>query len=112
MSGQDVKASAAVATGAAAAGDPGTQMTSRGGRGQEYAGARFVPAGRSGRPPGLTTIEDDETIKAPVRAMRRDGRRRITQSAVVAYAGTFTISELRGYLHVTGRIWREFLRSF
>lgn len=67
--------------------------------------------GPGGRPPALTTITDDEEIRAPVREMR-EKKRRITMGTVVAWAGTFTMAELRGYLRVTGRTWSEFLHSF
>ena len=65
---------------------------------------------RIGRPPGLTTIVNDEQLKVPILEMRHD-RRRITQETL-AWAGTFTLSELRGYLRVTHRRWRDFLDSF
>jgi hypothetical protein len=66
-----------------------------------------------GRRPGLTTIEDDEEILGPMREMRAAKQKRITQEKLVAWAGTFTISELRGYLKVTGKDWRrDFLDTF
>jgi hypothetical protein len=64
----------------------------------------------TGRPPGLTTIQDDEQLREPIREMRRD-RIRPTQPTVAARSG-FTVAEIRGYLTVTGRSWAEFLSSF
>jgi len=63
-----------------------------------------------GRPPGITTIVSDEEIAGPIREMRAKGHR-VTMPTVVAWAGTFTIAELRGYLRVTKRRWTEFLNT-
>lgn len=63
-----------------------------------------------GRPPGITTIVSDEEIAGPIREMRAKGHR-VTMPTVVAWAGTFTMAELRGYLTVTKRTWREFLNT-
>jgi hypothetical protein len=63
-----------------------------------------------GRPPGLTTIAEDDELRKPIGEMRRD-RRRTTLRNVAAYSG-FTVSEIRGYLRVTDRTWAEFLSSF
>lgn len=65
---------------------------------------------RPGRPPGLTTIENDEQLRKPIREMRRD-RRKVTQASVAAYSG-FTVPEIRGYLSVTHRRWVDFLHNF
>lgn len=66
-----------------------------------------------GRRPGLTTITNDDEILGPMREMRAADQKRITQETLVAWAGTFTISELRGYLKVTGKDWqRDFLDTF
>jgi hypothetical protein len=64
----------------------------------------------TGRRRGLTTIAEDEQLRAPIREMRRDGVR-VTRPAVAARAG-FTVAEIRGYLSVTGRSWAQFLASF
>jgi hypothetical protein len=61
-----------------------------------------------GRPPGLTTIENDEQIWAPIREMKKQGRR-ITQRSLAAFSSSFTVDELQGYLKVTNRSWKEFL---
>ena len=63
-----------------------------------------------GRPPGLTTITDDEQLRAPICEMRRD-RVRTLQRSVAPRAG-FTIWEICGYLKATHRTWAEFLRTF
>lgn len=64
-----------------------------------------------GRPPGITTIESDEEIWQAIRDTRRAGRR-FTERNVAAVGGTFTYANLRSYLNVTGRSWRELLDTF
>jgi hypothetical protein len=64
-----------------------------------------------GRPPGITTIQDDDEIRVVIAGMRT-ARRRVTMPAVAATSGTFTLAELRGYLRVTGRTWTEFLGTY
>jgi hypothetical protein len=64
----------------------------------------------TGRPPGTTTIVDDEQLREPIREMRRD-RIRVTQEAAAARAG-LSRGEIRGYLKATNRSWRDFLASF
>jgi hypothetical protein len=60
-----------------------------------------------GRPPGLTTIPDDESLREPIREMQAD-KRRITIPKLAAWSG-FTEAEIRGYLRVTGRELADFL---
>ncbi|CAN5234065.1 hypothetical protein BH24CHL7_BH24CHL7_14640 [soil metagenome] len=73
--------------------------------------AFFDALPKVGRPAGMTTIVDDEDLKAPVREMRRDHVRRITVPALASRAG-FTVADVRGYLKVTGRTLAEFLDTF
>jgi hypothetical protein len=70
--------------------------------------ALFDAVAALGRPPGLTTITNDDEILTPLRAMRADGRR-ITQPTLAAFSGRFTVDELRGYLRVNGKRWRDIL---
>ena len=63
--------------------------------------------GRTGRPPGQTTIQNDEQLRPSIAALRHDSRV-VTVGHVAAHAG-FTVAEVRGYLRVTGRTWREFI---
>ena len=65
---------------------------------------------RPGRRRGSTTIQEDEQLRAPVREMRRAGRK-VTLDTLAASSG-FTRSEIRGYLKGTDRGFGEFLRSF
>lgn len=58
-----------------------------------------------GRPPGLTTITNDDQIHDVIRAMRRD-HVRPTQPAVAARGG-WGIASLRGYLRVHKKDWRR-----
>jgi hypothetical protein len=70
---------------------------------------RTATADRGGRPPGLTNIQSDDVLIAAVREMRI-GRRRISMQTLAANAG-YTVADIRGYLRVTKRAWREFLNS-
>jgi hypothetical protein len=63
-----------------------------------------------GRLPGLTTITNDDEITKPVQKMRAAGLR-ITQATLAAFSGQFTVDELRGYLRINGKRWRDILHS-
>jgi hypothetical protein len=105
----DVKVNAGIAKGIGTAHPPNTRLSAEvEGHGPKRAEARKVE--RGGRPPAITSIADDEQLRAPIREMRRD-RVRITQPTVAARSG-FTIAEIRGYLRVTRRTWTDFLHSF
>jgi hypothetical protein len=64
-----------------------------------------------GRPSGITNIESDDVVHDALRATAR-AERRLTAANVAANGGTFTYSNLRSYLRVTGRTWQEFRDSF
>lgn len=68
-----------------------------------------VPAERGGRPPGITSIENDEQLAKPVREMLAD-KRRISYRTLAGCSG-MSESTIRGYLRVTHRTLREFLTS-
>jgi hypothetical protein len=107
MTGKPGEAHAGVARGVGTARTPGQRV-------YEPATGREVTVryrGATGRPPGLTSIEDDEQLCTTIREMRRDKVKRFYQTTVAARSG-FTVAEIRGYLKVTNRTWAEFLRSF
>jgi hypothetical protein len=68
-----------------------------------------APAERGGRPPGITSIENDEQLAKPVREMLAD-KRRVSYRTLAGWSG-MSESTIRGYLRVTHRTLREFLTS-
>lgn len=70
--------------------------------------ARRRLRGRAGgRPPGQTTIIDDDQLRPALEAMDRE-RVRPTRETLAARAG-FTHDELRGWLRATGRTFADLL---
>jgi hypothetical protein len=88
-------------------GDAAPQYVSRLWRDTRYLAGM---ARRLGRPPRTTIIANDEQINLVLQQLRRDGRV-LTQKNVVANAASFSKENLRYYLRVTGRTWREFLHT-
>jgi hypothetical protein len=64
---------------------------------------------RRGRPPGQTSIKDDEVLRGALAEMDRD-ERDVRRDTLAAAAG-YTVDELRGYLKVTNRSFDELLKD-